>query len=234
MAGKPHRVPYLTDRQIEREATALLEEWASARGESVVPPIPVDDLIELHLELTYEIDDLREQFGHDDILGAIWFNDAIIRVDRSLDPDQHPQMLGRYRFTLAHEAGHWRLHRAHFLKDLGQGQIFGSDGPPSYVCRAGQTAPEEVQANRFAAAMLMPRELVRSAWHAQQGDDRHVCVLDLDMPNVDASKERNQNIAMERFCKPLAEQFEVSAEAMRLRLEAMELLVRERPNLLFD
>lgn len=234
MAGNAHRVPYLTDGQIEREATALLDEWTAARGETVVPPIPVDDIIELHLELTYEIDDLREQFGHNDILGAIWFNDAIIRVDRSLDPDQYPPMLGRYRFTLAHEAGHWRLHRAHFLKDLSQGQIFGSDGQPSYVCRAGQTAPEEVQANRFAAAMLMPRELVRSAWRAWRGDDRHVCVLDLDVPDVDASNERNQNVAMERFCKPLAEQFEVSAEAMRLRLEAMDLLVRERPNLLFD
>ncbi|MBK8008612.1 MAG: ImmA/IrrE family metallo-endopeptidase [Rhizobiales bacterium] len=32
-------------------------------------------------------------------------------IDDSLDPEENPSMLGRYRFTLAHEIGHWRLHR---------------------------------------------------------------------------------------------------------------------------
>jgi len=32
---------------------------------------------------------------------------------------------------------------------------------------------------------------------------------------------------MEQFCKPLAERFEVSAQAMRLRLQKLELLVKK-------
>ena len=38
---------------------------------------------------------------------------------------------------------------------------------------------------------------------------------------------------LDRFSKPLAERFQVSAEAMRIRLEKLGLLMRERPNTLF-
>jgi len=48
-----------------------------------------------------------------------------------------------------------------------------------------------------------------------------------------ADPKLNQNIAMERFCRPLATQFGVSAEAMRIRLERLGFLLREVPNTLF-
>jgi hypothetical protein len=38
---------------------------------------------------------------------------------------------------------------------------------------------------------------------------------------------------MEEFCAPLAKLFEVSPEAMRIRLEALELFVHERQGMLF-
>jgi hypothetical protein len=38
----------------------------------------------------------------------------------------------------------------------------------------------------------------------------------------------------EYACRPLAEQFEVSTDAMRIRLEGMKLLVRKREPSLFD
>jgi ribosomal protein S9 len=55
-----------------------------------------------------------------------------------------------------------------------------------------------------------------------------VCVLDLDAPTSSGSVKAQQDAAMQRFSKPLAEQFHVSAEAMSYRLEALGLLTRDR------
>jgi len=229
----PKRDTFLTDKRIEEEAALLLAEWAQKHGEVNDPPVPIDEIIELHLGLTYEIDDLRSRFHHDDVLGAIWFDDATIRVDQSLDPHVHPRMLGRYRFTLAHETGHWRMHRDRFRRDDTQSEMFDGEGKPSFICRSSDRPPEEIQADKFAGAVLMPRAMVYRVWESWRGDAGPVCVLDLEIPDFDTDPKRNQTIAMERFCKPLADRFGVSAQAMCIRLETLELLVRERPNLLF-
>jgi len=42
------------------------------------------------------------------------------------------------------------------------------------------------------------------------------------------------NMMLEHAARPLAEQFQVSAEAMRIRLEELKLLVRKREATLFD
>ena len=42
-------VPYLSDEVIERDAAALLAEYAHARGVTVKPPIPIEDIVEKHL-----------------------------------------------------------------------------------------------------------------------------------------------------------------------------------------
>ncbi len=44
-------------------------------------------------------------------------------IDESLDPKKNPAKEGRYRFTLAHEGGHWRLHRHLFAKDPAQASL---------------------------------------------------------------------------------------------------------------
>ena len=66
---------------------------------------------------------------------------------------------GRRRFTVAHELGHWHLHRD------------GADTARTRFCRPadiGEGAQElwaarrlEAEANRFAAALLMPADVVR-------------------------------------------------------------------------
>ena len=60
---------------------------------------------------------LRDQ---PDILGAIWVDDGN-RPDRPQPrPEENPSMLGRYRFSVGHEIGHWRLHRSYVAKDADQ------------------------------------------------------------------------------------------------------------------
>ena len=114
------RVPYISDESIERDAEALLSQYAHAKGLEVKAPIPIEDIVEKHLKLRVEFDDLhrllgvpRSGFGIEpDIFGAIWLETGKIVIDESLDPEERPRIEGRYRFTLAHEGGgHWRLHR---------------------------------------------------------------------------------------------------------------------------
>ena len=79
----------------------------------IAPPIPIEDIVEKHLKLGFEFDDMHQLFGvprsglgfEPDILGAIFFDERRIVIDESLDPEENPSMEGRYRFTLAHEGG---------------------------------------------------------------------------------------------------------------------------------
>jgi Zn-dependent peptidase ImmA (M78 family) len=74
----------------------------------------------------------------------------------------------RRRFTIGHELGHWVLHQQ------GQTTIFcrhgqieeeaGEDRPP--------LDPIEEEANQFAAALLMPAELLRREYERDRDFDR--------------------------------------------------------------
>ncbi len=227
-----HRVPYLHERQIEREAEFLLGEWA-AKGKTVAVPVPLDDLVELHLELSLEVEDLRTRLKMRDVLGAIWFDEDIIRIDTTLDPRHRPSMLGRFNFTLAHEIGHWRLHRPHLRGNPEEAMLFGASAPPAFVCRDGDPSREEWQADAFAGCLLMPRTMLRDAWSEWRQSDDPVALTDLHVRSVHASRKLNEHLAMEQFCRPLADRFAVSAPAMRIRLQALGLLVEHLEPRLF-
>ena len=115
-------VPYLSEDAIARRADELLLEFGSARGVRINAPIPIEDIIEKHLGLRFELDDLHQVLDvprtgpEPEVLGAIWFNERTIVVDQCLDPEERPAFEGRYRFTLAHEAGHHLLHREQVLQ----------------------------------------------------------------------------------------------------------------------
>jgi len=154
-------VPYLREKDIQAEALLLLAEYAQSGKWEISAPVPFEKILELHLKLAFAIEDLRALLSVDDVLGAIWFTAKEVRVDAHLDPSLNPTMLGRFNFTLAHETGHWRLHRQYYQEDPNQGKLFDGRGQPAFVCRSSQKPPAEWQADFFAGCMLMPREVVR-------------------------------------------------------------------------
>ena len=195
--------------------------------------MPVDDILEIHLELGFCVADLQTELGHPDVLGGIWFGDRMIKVDQSLDPKITPKLLGRYRFTLAHEVGHWRLHRQHLMDDPSAKSLFEANCEPAFVQRSGANPPEEIQANAFAACVLMPRQMVFDEWVKWRGAHDPVTISSLPVGDYHSDRQANEEMAMDQFCKPLAERFEVSAQAMRYRLQKLELLVKEAEPRLF-
>jgi Predicted Zn peptidase len=103
----------------------------------------------------------------------------------------------RQRFTIAHELGHLELQH--------QGEVFVDETMKSQAMiikrdqRSSQaTDPKEVQANRFAAELLMPDTLVLEAF----------------LRNVD----KKAKIEPSELIANLAEEFKVSAQAMEYRL----------------
>ena len=246
------KVPFMTTEAIEKDAASLLAEYAKARGILIAPPIPIEDIIEKHLKLRIDFDDMHSACGVPlpvtgaDILGAMIFDEKRIVIDQSLDPEEQPAMEGRYRFTLAHEGGgHWRLHRRYFNANPGQASLFAEPNPPSVICRSSQAKePIEWQADFYASCLLMPPDLIFATWNEMFRDQKprviqpsfnishpfvEICRMSFVHKNKPLLIESVAN-AMERFAQPLAEKFLVSPIAMRIRLEKLGLLLREVPH----
>jgi len=240
-------VPFLHDSEIEQEAALLLAEYARDHQPILAPPVPIEEIVEIHLRLVCEFKDLHQELGHPDVHGAIWVNERRIAVDVQLDPARFPTKRGRYHFTLAHETGHWRLHRKYFLKRDERLLFEGAVVPPDYIGRAGNKNRVEVQANRFAAYLLMPRTLVKQAWEKWHGALEPIYLDELgdqrlEMVNAEILRRGNAKpgpegeaeMLLEHLSRPLAERFHVSPEAMRYRLEEYGFLGRKRPYTLFS
>jgi hypothetical protein len=235
-------------QEFDDEAALLLAEYGREHGDVTSPPVPVDDIMEEHLKIPIEVRDLRAEYPEGDVLGAIFFNDKLMVIDQRLIPEEFPSMRGRYRFTVAHELGHWQLHRHYYLRRASQRSLLSGATPtPDHVLRSHQSDPREVQANRFASCLLMPREMVKRAWHEWRGSMEPIYLSDLraKQQQILAAEvlrrgdfktcggDAIDNTLFECVVRPLAEDFEVSPEAMRIRLEGMKLLCPKREKLLF-
>jgi hypothetical protein len=223
------KTEYLRPETIERGALGLLGGYARQFSVTIAPPIPVDGILESHLGFDLRLEDLPVVVEKPDALGAIWVYKRKVGVDQTLDPTLYPARLGRYRFTIGHETGHWVLHRRPLLARAYQTSLFGEDEEPAAVCRAGGGAdPLEWQANQFAAYLLMPTHLVLAAWERERGSrDPYVAAEELAelSERWGLAEDETPTVAVSRT---LAEVFAVSGQAMQIRLVGMK-LIRKRP-----
>lgn len=156
-----------------RKATELLRSGGVSE-----PPVPVERLASL-AGATVRFEPFEGALS-----GMLYRSaeGAIIGVN-SLHP------ASRQRFTIAHEIGHLLLHEPQLQIDERAFVVFRD------LISSKATDPNEIEANQFAATLLMPEELLREA--------------------VLALTDRND---VEASILQLAEQFEVSKESMTIRL----------------
>ena len=236
-------VPQLEPLQIESAANELLRTYSQNTEVEIIAPVHVERIAEIHLQLILEFKDMKALFPQADVHGAIWFDEGLIAIDERLDPEVYPLMLGRYRFTLAHEVGHWCLHRHLFVGPRSEDVpefSFMATRIPDVVCRStNRRRPIERQADEFAAHLLMPRTLVLKAWaDFRSGRDKEIhltALRDQYLGHNVLFRGRNPESAeewdlaiKEDFSGPLADQFAVSRDAMRIRLEELGLIVESR------
>ena len=137
----------------------------SLRLTQIPIPIPVDQWIEAPLGIQFGFADLAH-LG-EGTLGAAFVQDREILIDERVLQHQ-----GRFRFTCAHELGHLLLHRK--VRGVFHENVHQPDWDSLITF--------ERQADRFAAAFLMPvplleRELIRAL--DEHGLKRAKAILEL-------------------------------------------------------
>lgn len=174
---------YLKTEEIESRATQLL-----ASLDAMDIPVRID-VIAHRLGLSVEYVPLGEEVSGvlviDNQQGTIGINKT------------HPSV--RQRFTLAHEIGHYVLHK---------GQSLFIDKKYTAIYRDSRSSSGEmrleIQANQFAAALLMPRRL-------------------LERRLLENEKTKGLDLGDDFMMKSLANDFEVSMQAMAYRLSKLDL-----------
>ena len=155
---------------IEQRATQLLHDH-----DALSPPVDIEGLAR-SLGISVSLEELDN-----DVSGLMLIEDG--RVNVAINAAHHRH---RRRFTLAHEIGHMLLH-ATGDRVVVDRRFYRNEWPSSGELR------EEIEANAFAAALLMPESLVREHIDARAG------ITDIDVFR-------------------LATLFAVSEQAMTLRL----------------
>lgn len=165
-----------------------MAEFEVAYGYAGEIPVPVDDIADSLARLrVLDIDDMSHVQGAPP--GARTLSGMLLCGPKRIyvNAAEARRAPSRRRFTIAHELGHWYLHADQ-----------SSDGRYQRFCRGPDlrsTRSQEGAANTFAAALLMPGELLTAA-----------------------AERLQMNIPL------LAKRFDVSVPAMRLRLVTLDIL----------
>lgn len=170
-------------RRIETIVRRLLDEHKISK-----PPVPVEALARsLGARVSYSP-------FEGDISGMVFRNeDQVIIGVNSL---HHPN---RQRFTIAHEIGHMVLHKGVEMHVDRAYRVNLRDDLSSQA-----VDPEEIQANRFAAELLMPEEML---------------IEDLKGQEIDFENEED--------LRRLAVKYRVSLQALTFRLINLGLISPE-------
>ncbi len=139
--------PFLSSQKIKNKADSFRQEyWDDTL------PVEVEDIIEIGLQLNIiPVPQLMEKCDVDALITSNWES---VYVDNGKFSDERYK--NRLRFSLAHEMGHFTLHKDVY-------RSFGIKSIEDFY-RLMQKIPQEqygyleTQANKFASHLLVPRE----------------------------------------------------------------------------
>lgn len=131
--------------------------WAEPK-----PPVPIDDIADSHFGLHVcerSPEEMCEAPGAPELAPGDVLSGLLLpsRMEIWVNAEEVEQWPSRRRFTIAHELGHWVMHR-------GQQTLF-CRGKGVQVDEREVEGPDiEEEASIFAASLLMPRELMKVYW----------------------------------------------------------------------
>jgi hypothetical protein len=148
---------------IERLAEGFLAQVPSYVWDGVSLPVPIEHIADSHVGLLVrDVEDLRVAPGAPVLEDGQALSGLLLPAQGEIwvNAEEGRQWPPRRRFTIAHELGHWRLHRH------AQHSVFcrsGSIQSEPSVARA-PIPPAEDEANSFAATILMPARLIQEQY----------------------------------------------------------------------
>jgi hypothetical protein len=161
--------------EIERLADEFLSQVPTYVWDGGSLPVPIEEIADSYVGLLVrDVEDLGSAPGAPGLdrgqslsglllpaAGEIWVN-----------AEEARQWPPRRRFTIAHELGHWRLHRG-----VAESAVFcrSASIEPESAPAVEPLPPAEEEANAFAAAVLMPAGLVREQYIRCGRDFSRLC-----------------------------------------------------------
>ena len=137
----------------------LVEAGMNIEWRGMVESVDIDALIEFKYNLNILWDNIDHLDVKSEILAAINPATQTIIMNES-KKDFFVDKMGTMNFTKAHELGHWVLH----VQRLQEQMNASINDKNVHFCRDySKKEPEEVQADMFAANLLMPRKIITGA-----------------------------------------------------------------------
>lgn len=202
---------FIPQNSFEQLAANILGECSKELNwGSNILPIDIEAIIEFHFNLAIEWQDLSVLSVNDDIWGSISGARKTIYLNTAFE-DKFKENIGMMNFTKAHELGHWCLHVNHANIQAIQIPLC-SNKSTDYICIGNSNTQEETQANMFASALLMPKDLLIN-----------------DFTRVTATCQCSWSTIYN-----LAKKYEVSPTAMKVRLSNLHLIHVDAENRIFN
>lgn len=152
-------------------------------------PFPVKNISEIDPNLLV----MLSQHEDDSMSGFITYDEKIKKFKMFVNTNKSPK---RINFTIAHELGHYFLHREILMKKdfLEKDRTLDSEKilyrKDSSVECSEEELKYEREANRFAARLLMPEALVKKAWTIFENIE--TCALIFDVSQIAMSIRLNE------------------------------------------
>ncbi len=221
LSGRFAQRPYYLNEELDRECEQIVTGFLTTRHDEIRFPIATAELsvlIELEgADLDSCVD--LSRYG-DDVEGVTAFyadQEPEVMISDRLAND--PRRENRLRTTLAHEFGHVHFHRHLWAEKLATGDLFarGQDDNKA-ICKrdtmlnARQTDWMEWQAGYVSGAILMPISAIRRLVD-------EYCVPQGIHGQVETESDHGRILV-----HSVKDEFQVSEEAARVRLQALKLL----------
>ena len=204
----PFKIPFISDDEIEKKIVSVFH---FKNREDFTYCITTEELVNT-IEQQYNVKFTFEQNLYDE-LGYCNFKDNSIAISSELEFDTP-----RWRFTLAHEIGHYLLHKDLYNKY--NISIINDDSHTLSDLSNALTKRLEIQANKFASLLLLPREafaIKYTCLHYELFQGRKFPFLHVDKQQCN---QRDYNYIV----GSISNSFCVSKEVIKNRLLKMEVL----------
>lgn len=156
---------------------ALAEEYAIKYNPDQVAPFPYDKILKDRNDLEIFFVD----FGEDDASGVSLFKNQTFSILINISKPET-----RQHFALGHALGHYFLHADIIRKS--EGIVDGESELANAAYRRHFDDKDaeriEVEANNFAASLLMPTDLVRRAWEATESIEKCAVIFKVSVVSM--------------------------------------------------